>query len=259
MTALELFREGRLTEAVRDQGRLVASRPDDAAGRLLLTELLLYHGDLDAARNQLDAIPGQDPALFDYLDAYRLLIGAEAKRQRLPIDAPPQFLLEPAEHIAWRLEALDHLRAGRPKQAVHALDEADALLPWVVGHVDGREFSGARDGDDLFGPLLEVLVGGEYVWFPVEQIGRLRLTRDGTLRDDLFVPARLRAVSGEEWDVHLPALYPGSALNPDDEVRAGHATDWLADPGGPTRGVGLRIISFGGEELSLLDFTQWEA
>lgn len=259
MGALELFREGKLTEAVREQGRLVASRPDDAAARLLMAELYLYAGDLDAARRQLDAIPADTPAFADYLRDYWLLLDAEAKRRRLLIDAEPQFLLDPPEHLSWRLEALDHLRAGRLKKAVDALDEADARAPWVTGHIDGREFDGARDTDDLFGPVLEVLADDQYVWFPFDQVSRLRLSGDGSLRDSYFVPARLRATSGEEWDVYVPALYPGTHQHDDEDVRAGQATDWVAEKSGPMKGVGLRVLTFGEEELTLLDFTQWES
>jgi type VI secretion system protein ImpE len=258
MTALELLSEGRLAEAVREQDRLVALRPNDAAARLLLAELLLFDGDLDAVRKHLDAISTDSATMAGYLDACRLLIDAEAKRQRLLIDVQPQFLLMPPEHLSWRLDALENLRGGRQKEAMHNLDEADARAPWLTGHVDGRAFDGVRDGDDLFGPLLEVLIDGEYVWFPFEQISRLRLDGDEGLRAAVFVPAVLRAVSGDEWHVHLPALYPGTHRDPDEEVRIGQATDWIAEDDGPTRGVGLRVLSFGAEEMTLLDFIQWE-
>lgn len=258
MTALDLFRDGKLSEAVRAQARLVASRPGDPAARLLLAELHLYEGDLDTARASLDAIADDTPPMADYLRGYRLLLDAEAKRRRLLTDVEPQFLLDPPEHVNWRLEALDHLRAGHFKKAVNALDEADARAPWVTGHIDGRAFDGGRDTDDLFGPVLEVLADDQYVWFPFDQVSRLRLSRDESLRDAYFVPARLRATSGEEWDVYLPALYPGTHAHEDEEVRAGQASDWTAEKGGPMRGVGLRVLTFGEEELTLLDFTQWE-
>jgi type VI secretion system protein ImpE len=258
MTPADLFREGRLTEALAAQTRAVAARPHDAAARLLLAELHLFAGGIAEARHQIDAIPAADAEARDYLDAYRRLLDAEARRQRLFNDAEPLFLLPPPEHISWRLEALEHIRRGETKEAVDAIDEADARCPMVSGHIDGREFHGVRDGDDLFGPFLEVLLEDQYLWLPFEQISRLRLGEATCLRDLYFVPSRLRTVSGDEWDVHLPALYPGTHLSSDDEMRVGQATDWTAEDGGPTRGIGLRVLTFGEEELTLMDFSLWE-
>ena len=105
----------------------------------------------------------------------------------------------------------------------------------------------------ILGPL-EVLIEGEYSWLPFDQIGRLKLGRRDDLRDRLFVPASLRARNGQEWQVHLPALYPGTYLNEDEEVRCGQATDWYSENDGPVRGTGLRVFNFGEDELTLLDF-----
>jgi type VI secretion system protein ImpE len=261
MTPLELFREGKLTEAVREQGRLVASHPDNAAARLQLAQLHLYDGDLDAVRVILKLLGVDRQQLGEYLIDYELLLRAEESRRRIlgkSTEEIPRFLLDPPEHLRYRLKALDHLRSGRPESSVNLLDDAEAANPAVIGHVDGREFHSVRDCDDLFASLLEVFATGTYVWFPFDQIGRLRLGPRESLRDEIYVPANLRAVSGEEWNVYLPALYPGSHQHPDDEVRGGQATDWHAEEGGPTRGVGLRLLNFDSEELALLDFTQWE-
>jgi type VI secretion system protein ImpE len=262
MTPLELFREGKLTEAVREQDRLVASHPDDAAARLLLAELRLYDGDLDSVRNALRAFPAAPQDMDDYLKDFAQLLRAENARRRIltrtSADEGPCFLLDPPEHLTYRIAALEELQRGPAAQSVDWLDRADALALEVDGHVDGRVFHSVRDCDDLFASLLEVFVDGRYVWFPFDQISRLRLGPRESLRDEMYVPANLRAVSGEEWQVYLPALYPGSHHHPDDEVRGGQATDWHAEEAGPTRGVGLRLLNFDSEELTLLDFTQWE-
>jgi len=259
MTARELVQEGRLREAIDLQERLVLDRPDDADGRLLLTELLLFAGSIDAAGAQLAAIPEQLPGMAEFIFAYRQLLGAAKKRQRLFDDVDPQFLLDPPDHLSLRLQALDALRKNQLERAVDLLDEADSRATWVTGHVDGREVEGVRDGDDLFGPLLELLVDDRYVWIAWEQIERLRLSKPESLRDHLFMPASLVVVDSAERQVHLPALYPDSHRVADDDLRLGRATDWIATAGGPTRGIGQRILTFGAEELTLFDFTQWES
>lgn len=258
MTAMDLFQDGRLQDALTVQRNVVDEKPSDAAARLLLAELQLFNGEIDSVRQLLDGLASKSPGMDDYLQGFQLLLDAEARRRRMLVDSDPRFLIEPPEHVARRLSALEQLRSGRLNDVVETLDEADALCPVLSGHIDGREFEGVFDADDLFKSVLEVFVDDQYVWFPFEQIRRLRLSRAESLRDYLLVPARLRATNGQEWSAYLPALYPDTFRHPDELVRAGQSTDLLSEQEGPIRGAGLRLITFGEEELNLLSFTQWE-
>jgi type VI secretion system protein ImpE len=259
MTPLELFHAGRLSEAVMLQHGLVQDRPGAASARLLLIEMQLFTGQFQAIRQNLDELKRDLPEMEEYVRAFRLLLDAEQKRQRLPIEGEPVFLRDPPEHVAFRLDALHALRQESPRVAMNYLDEADARSSWVRGRIDGREFDGARDCDDLLGPVLEALIDDQYAWFPCEEIRRLRIAKLESLRDFYFVPAHLSAKSGEDWFVHLPALYAGTYRNADDLIRGGHESDWEAEQDGPTRGIGQRIFRFGEEELSLREFSMWEA
>ena len=258
MSARELFEEGRLAAAIQAQRNGLSERPADVDARLFLGELLLYSGEIAEVQTLLNDCPCDLAGMAEFLAGYRLLLDAAAKRQRLSIDTQPLFLLEPPEHLALRVGVLQQLRKRRFVKATDLLDEADAATPWLAGHIDGREFDGVRDGDDLFGPILELFVEDRYVWFPFEQIQRLRIGKIETLRDRLFVPAHLRALSGEEWTVHLPALYPQSHADAEPDIQLGRATDWHAEKNGPILGKGLHMLTFGDEELTLFDFTQWE-
>jgi type VI secretion system protein ImpE len=258
MTALQLFDAGRLLEAIQTQKAIVREQPTDATSRLLLAELHLFNGELDAVRRQLKKTPRNLQGMEEYLSAYQLLVDAEARRQRLFIDEDPLFIVCPSEALLHRLNALEPLRRGQIDDAVDALDFADAHTPWVTGHIDGREFNGARDGDDSLGPVLEIFVGDRYVWFPFEEIRRLRMKSVKCLRDRLFIPAHLNSIGGEEWDVYLPALYPLSHEHPDEMLRTGQGTDWRSETRGPMFGIGLHEITFGEDRLTLFDFTQWE-
>ena len=258
MTPKELLHEGRLREAIEEQERLLRDRPTDADGRLFACELQLFGGKLELARGHLDAISSDTPGMPEFLRGYRRLLDAESKRRRLLVDADPEFLVEPSEHLLARLDALKLLRLRRFAEAVDALDEADALFPCVSGHVDGRAFEGGRDVDDLFGPVLEVIAEDRYCWYPFEQIVRLRLNEPESLRDYYFVPAHMTARGRQEWSVHLPALYPGSHLLVDDDLRLGRASDWVSEKNGPLQGQGARMLTFGEEELTLFEFTLWE-
>jgi type VI secretion system protein ImpE len=259
MTAMELFNDGRLSEAVIVQHGLVQDKPGDASARLLLIELQLFAGQFEAIRRNLDELDRALPEMDAYVRAFHRLLDAEQKRQRLSIDVGPVFLRDPPVHIAYRLDALHSLRQKSLAEAVNWLDEADARAPWVKGRIDGREFDGGRDTDDLFGPVLEVLIDDQYAWIPFEEIQRLRLGKIASLRDYYFVPAQLTTKTGDEWRLHLPALYAGTHLHADDGLRAGWETDWEAEPDGPTRGIGQRQFRFGEEELFLREFSMWEA
>jgi type VI secretion system protein ImpE len=258
MTALEHFQEGRLGEALASQHQAVLARPADAAARLLLCELLLFNGELDSLLQHLDRLPVERVGMEEYLQAYRALIAGEQWRQRVQREGRPSLLLEPSEAMVFRMNALEAIQNGELYDATEWLDEADACTPWITGHVDGRAFDGFRDTDDLFGPTLELILDNQYAWFPAEEVRRLRIGTMESLRDLYFVPALLTARNGEEWHVHLPALYAGTHGSEDEEMRSGLASDWVGGGEGPIRGVGMRILGVGEEELSIRDFTQWE-
>jgi type VI secretion system protein ImpE len=252
-TPLQLFADGRLAEALDAQRAAVRRSPGDAAARLFLCELLLFDGRPDQVREQLSAVGELGDDLRDYAEGYRLLLDAEAKRQRLLVDADPVFLGECPAHALRRLEAVRAWRAGDEEAVSERLDEADEASPHLAGHVDGREFEGLRDGDDRFASLLEVLVGEDYAWLPFEDVRRVRLGTVESPRDQLFRPARLRLAERSEVDVYLPALYVGSAGHPSAAIRLGRETDWSA-AAGHVCGVGLRVWTFGEDE----ELTPWE-
>ena len=253
MTPMELFTAGRLADAV------TALRHDDITPsgerRLFLSDLLLVSGDIDQARRELDAVlPGDSDALRDFIEGYHLLLDAEAKRQRLTVDAVPTFVTEVPRHARLRLEAIQALRAGRPQSASERIDRANAVTPCIRGHVDGREFEALCDGDDRFASVLEVLTGGDYVWIPFEELRRVRLGKIESPRDQFFIPARVHLRDGSEWDVHLPALYVGSGVHPAEAIRCGRETDWFTPGSGIMGGVGLRVWTIGADE----ELTPWE-
>src|SRR5262245_40765550 len=83
MTAGELYKLGRLNEAIETQIKEVKASPSDQAKRLFLFELLFFAGELDRARRQIEAITYDDPALQMAVSSYRKAIDSEAARRRL--------------------------------------------------------------------------------------------------------------------------------------------------------------------------------
>jgi type VI secretion system protein ImpE len=255
MTASELFQQGRLREATDAQLQEVKAHPADHGRRLFLFELAAFAGDLDRARRQIDAVSYEQPELQASVGNYRQCLDAEQARRRLFAEGlAPRFLMEAPEHARQRLEAVSRTREGRHAEAAALLEQANAGAEALKGTLNGKEFSGLRDADDLFGTVLEVFAKGEYFWAPLEQVVALAMNAPAFPRDLVWVPARLTMADGQEGEVFLPALYPGTHEAGDDQVKLGRATDWKQEGGGPVRGVGARTFLIGDDGAVL---TEW--
>jgi type VI secretion system protein ImpE len=256
MNATELFRSGKLQEAVDAQVKAVRASAADQGKRLFLFELLAFAGDLGRAGRQIEAVRYDDPEIDAAVACYRKLLDAERARRRLFAEGlAPRFFGEQPEHVRLRLEAVSRLREGRPAEATELLHRAAAAAPDVRGELNGKPFQSLRDCDDLFGGVLEVMAHGAYYWVPLEQVAALTMSPPRFPRDLLWVPARLET-DGEAGNVYLPALYPGSHEHPDDRVKLGRLTDWKAAEGGPVLGAGLRTFLADDDAISLLEWRQ---
>jgi type VI secretion system protein ImpE len=253
MNASELFKAGKLSDAVASQVQEVKSHPADHGRRLFLFELLAFSGDLDRARKQIEAIHYDEMERESARMAYRQLLDAEEARRRVFRDGiMPQLLTPPPEYLYKRLQAINCLRASQQAEASALLAEADEAAPPLRGVLNGKPFDGLRDCDDLFGPVLEVMAHGDYYWLPLEQVESLHLNAPRFPRDLLWLPAKLSIREGPAGDVFLPALYPESHAHEDDRIKLGRATDWKQMEDGPTRGVGARLFLVGEDGLELL-------
>jgi type VI secretion system protein ImpE len=258
-TPADLFRAGRLQAALDAQLAEVKAHPADAGRRLFLFELAVFAGDDARARRQLDALPAAEhPAEAAAIALYhQCLDAADRRRQLFAAGTRPELLAPAPEHVTLRLDALDRFRAGHPDEATDYLVRADEAARPVAGVLNGAPVADLRDGDDRFGPVLEVFARGKYVWVALEQIDAVTCNPPKYPRDLLWLPAKLMAASGETGDVFLPALYPDSAGHPDEAVRLGRTTDW-SEGDGPVFGRGGRVFVAAGEARPLLDWRQLE-
>jgi type VI secretion system protein ImpE len=255
MNASELFKAGRLLDAVAAQVQKVKSHPRDHGRRLFLFELLAFSGDLDRARKQIDAIHYDEMERESARMAYRQLLDAEQARRRVFREGiMPQFLTQPPEYLYKRLEAINSLRADKQAEAAALLMQADEAAPVVKGTLNGKAFDRLRDGDDLFGPVLEVMAHDDYFWLSLEQVESLHVNPPRFPRDLLWLPAKLSIREGPVGDVFLPVRYPGSHEHADEQIQLSRATDWVQAEGGPARGVGARVFMVGDDAVGLLDW-----
>ena len=91
----ELYKEGKLTDAVQAATEEVKQQPTDTDRRWLLCELLCFAGELARAEGQLETLVRQDPKLMFSATMFRNLIQAEnARRQFYTEGKSPDILGE---------------------------------------------------------------------------------------------------------------------------------------------------------------------
>lgn len=230
MTAEDLFREGKLDEAIRALGSDLRDDPGNARKRTFLFELLCFAGEFDRAEKQLDLLGdlNKDAMLASLL--YRGSMSAERTRQAMFADgnlAPP------------RLDA-----------------------PKVSGVLNGKSFESISDADPRIGARLEVIAGGDYLWIGFEHVAQLSIQAPQRLRDMIWATGRLRtgrSFQGQDLgDVLIPALTPGAVDSDDMQIRLGRVTEWFRDENGIEFPLGRKVLLVDGEEVPLLEIRALE-
>lgn len=221
MNPQELFRAGKLNDAIQALGAEVREFPTDSKRRTFLFELLCFAGDLDRAAKHLNVLSQAGGDAETGVLLYRSALAAERKRQ---------LLFE---------------------QANRSDSRAERICP--PGTINGRSFKTLEDADPRIGSRLEVFVAGEYIWLPFEHISSIKVEAPQFLRDLLWATGRIMtgaAAKGQEFgEVLLPVLYPFSFRYPSDDVRLGRATEWeKAEEAGETP-FGQRLFVIDGEDV----------
>jgi type VI secretion system protein ImpE len=225
MKAEDLFREGKLEDAIRNLGSELRDDPSNARKRTFLFELLCFAGEYDRAEKQLDLLgdENKDAMLASLL--YRGALNAERTRQEMFEDgklAPP--VLDP---------------------------------PKTGGLLNGKPFESICDADPRVGSRLEVIAAGDYLWIGFEHIAQMAIEAPKRLRDTLWATARLRtgpSFKGQDLgDVLLPALAPDSVASDDPDIRLGRVTEWFRDESGLEFPLGRKVLLVDGEEVPLLE------
>lgn len=228
MNAAELYRAGRLDEAVAALGEAVRNDPTDVRRRTFLFELLCFTGDLDRAGKQLDALAGESREAELGALLYRAALHAE--RLRRGVFAP----------------------GGLPPST--------ATPAPVRGTLNGQPFASLVDADPRVGARLEVFAAGQYTWLPLEQVASVHMEAPKRVRDLLWAPARIATAESfqgvELGEVLLPVLTPEAHASEDANVRLGRATDWSGLADGSEVPVGQKLLLVDGEEFPILELRE---
>lgn len=205
MTAQELFRAGKLNQAIQAVGAEVRDNPTDNKRRTFLFELLCFAGEYQRADKHLNMLSDASPDAAIGALVYRSALSAEKKRQAF-FENKQYASPEPGEN------------GVRP------------------GKLNGEPFSTLEDIDPRIGARLEVFIAGEYVWLPLAHIGTFSMGAPRFLRDLIWSTAVITAgpaLKGQDFgEVLLPVLYPFSWKHPNDAVKLGRETDFIAGENG---------------------------
>jgi type VI secretion system protein ImpE len=229
MSAQELFKAGKLNEAIEALGVEVRNNPTDARRRTFLFELLCFKGDYDRAEKHLNLLADTSPDARVGAILYFSALHAERLRQDL-------------------FEKKDY-------PVLHDSEDTRG------GTLNGKPFETLEDADPRVGPRLELFAAGAYLWIPFEHIESIEMEAPKRLRDLLWAPALVRTgpkfKDKELGEVLLPVLAPFSWRHADDNVKLGRATEW-AEVDGMNVPFGQRAISIDGEDVPLLEIRKIE-
>jgi type VI secretion system protein ImpE len=202
MNAQELYRAGRLGEALKALSAEVRDNPTDARRRTFLFELLCFAGEYGRADKQLEVLAQAGPGSEIGVLLYRSALFAERQRQ-------------------------DLFASGEYPNKVD--------LPEPAGAINGKSFKSFSDADPRIGARLELFAAGNYLLLPFEHIASIHIMPPKRLRDLLWTPAAVRTTPSfkgtELGEVLLPVLSPFSWRHADEAVRLGRATVWESTEG----------------------------
>lgn len=228
MTAQELFKAGKLGDAITALNAQLRDNPSDQRGRTFLFELLCFSGDLDRAEKQLNILEqdgNKDSMLATLL--YKTALAGERTRDSM------------FENKTFPIQAVNG-------KTLH-----------VRGKLNGKEFNMLSDADPRIGPKLELFAAGDYLWISFEDIASIHIEPPKRLRDLFWIPAKVGTGpsfrSRELGEILLPALSPLSWQHSDDEVKLGRVSEWCEDEKGEIAPFGQKNLLVDGEEFPLLE------
>jgi type VI secretion system protein ImpE len=232
MNPQELYREGRLTDAIKALGAELRDNPTDVKRRTFLFELLCFAGEWERADKQLEVLGEAGPQSEMGVMLYRSALFAE--RQRQDLFERGEFPTEKDE------------------------DESDR-----GGQVNGKPFSYFSDADPRTGARLELFAAGNYLLLPLEHVASIQIPPPKRLRDLLWTPAAVRTTPSfkgtELGEVLLPVLAPFSWKHPDETVRLGRMTVWEKSAGHEYQvPLGQKMWLVDEEEIPLLELRALE-
>jgi type VI secretion system protein ImpE len=233
MDALQLFRAGKLQEAIDALSAGLRDNPSDTKNRTFLFELLCFAGDYNRAEKHLELLQEQSGEAAMGALLYRGALNAE------------------------------RTRAEMFEQKTFPEASSDASSPQkLTGTLNGKPFQSLTDADPRIGARLEAFGAGDYFWIPLQDVAVMELDPPKRLRDLLWAPIRLRTgpnfKNKDLGEVLMPVIAPLSWQHADDEVKLGRVSEWCSDDAGEEAPFGQKMLLVDGEEFPILEIRKLE-
>ncbi|HUQ95332.1 MAG TPA: type VI secretion system accessory protein TagJ [Bryobacteraceae bacterium] len=228
MTAQELFKAGKLQDAIQALSVELRDNPTDNKRRTFLFELLCFAGDFDRARKHLELLAKEN--------------------QKTGMGA---LLMEACMH------------AERTRNEIFEKKDYPSVSagPARAGTMNGQPFKFIEDADPRIGARLEVFTAGAYIWIPLEHIDSIETQPPKRLRDLLWAPVIIHTAESfkqtELGECLLPVLSPFSYKHPNDNVKLGRESVWEHENGEDVP-YGQKMFLVDGEDIPLLDIRKIE-
>lgn len=253
-THQQLLANGRVDEALSAVKQAIRDDPGNVAYRTCLFQVLAVQGEWEKALEQLQVLRDLDDVTIPMVDAYSRAVQSESLRESVFLGKhQPLIFGEPAEWIALLVQSLALFASGETERASEIRAEAFEQAPATTGSANGQQFEWIADSDSRLGPILEVIVNGQYSWVPFNRIQRIQVEPPEDLRDIVWMPANFQWTNGGEIMALIPTRYPFSHNSSDDRIRLSRQTIWEEPVTGTWVGQGQRILATDSSEIAVMD------
>jgi type VI secretion system protein ImpE len=253
-TAEESFRQGDLAACMAQLQADVRRRPEDVRQRVFLVQVLMVLGEWERALTQLGVLKELDTSALPMVHSYGAAIQCERLRAAVfRGERSPLLFGEPEPWMAQMVQAVGLQAQGHGREAGALRSGALEAAPATPGTLNGTPFEWLADADPRLGPLLEVLLNGNYYWVPMQRVHEIRVEAPADIRDLVWLPAEFVWANGGEAVGFIPTRYPGSESSTDDAIRLARKTDWVGADADGAVGLGQRLLATEEFELPLLE------
>jgi type VI secretion system protein ImpE len=258
MTPEQLLKAGRLDEALKSLQGIVREDPANPKPRIFLFQLFSVLGDWKRAETQLKVLSDMDSDSMMLARIFEpILLCEEIRADVFAGKRSPVVFGQPPEWIGYLVQAMEHFGGNQFKAGVELRDKAFEAAPTNSGKINGQAFEWIADADERLGPVLEVILEGQYYWIPFARIRQIFIEPATDLRDLVWAPVQFVWENGGQAAGHIPTRYAGTENSSDASLKMARKTDWR-DQEGVNIGLGQRILATDTGEFSLLEIRTLE-
>lgn len=252
-----LLQEQTLAEVFKAAELDVKKHPSSTNKRFLLFQLMVVLGQWKRALQQLQTLTKLEDSFAPMARIYGDLIRAETQRGKVFAgETLPHFLQNPPDWAAGVVQAMGLSAQGRWAEADEVRQATFAELPDFAGTftTDSGEqsFDWWIDSDSRIGPMLEVIVKGQYMWLALDTVQTIELSAPQDLRDLVWSVAHFTLRDGTNFPAFMPSRYPHSESS-DESIRLARETRWQDNGETSTSALGQRVWATSAGDIAMLD------